>query len=79
MKKNITSILEIKLSILYKEVCVENGTLPTVYEEKRFDGILLQDVFKTLEIHQKKILACLNVKRISKFYDSSQTIETQMK
>lgn len=56
-----------------------NGTLPTVYEEKRFDGILLQDVFKTWEIHQKKILACLNVKYICKFYDSSQTIKTQMK
>lgn len=41
MKKNILSILERKLSILQSEVCVENGTLPTVYEEKQFDGILL--------------------------------------
>lgn len=41
MKKNILSILERKLSILYNEVCVENGTLPTAYEEKRFDDILL--------------------------------------
>lgn len=41
MKKNILSILERNLSILYNEVCVENGTLPKVYEEKRFDGILL--------------------------------------
>lgn len=41
MKNNITSVLERKLTILYNEVCVENGTLPAIYEEKRFDGILL--------------------------------------
>lgn len=79
MKTNILSILERNLSIVYNEVCVENGTLPTVYEEKRFDGILLQNVLKTWEIHQEKILDCLNVKCICKFYDSLQTIKTQMK
>lgn len=41
MNKNILSILERKISILYNEDFDENGTLPTVYEEIRFDGILL--------------------------------------